>query len=794
MDLSFDRNDVEAVGEGKPWTRREEFDAEIDTDHMGDTASLYARAAHEARSAGELAEVATRMGQEAGARNGQAFVEDERIDVTARGLQGNGEKMDNVVRKIVQAMNLAIDTCEEVDAQIEGGEGMMGMQQILEHNNALAERAWESAQQFFASQPMPDSLNPVVITTGPFNQAPTFTFNNTDYRGVPSGNRWSPPANLPTAIREFYLNQTAELAGQADREITDAIRQYRQRLAEYGAELERDGYDTSEGPLGLWRSEEMAAFNGEEFAKLLRQDHPDPDLLERYGAGVGSIAEDGQGPDGARRPTPQEQAYLDAFFGKLTTESLLKLGRLEGKEYESAQQMVANGIVAASAGEEPLSQIREIVNERLTARQGDNAFSVRQQAERFNDFGELMSHATLTPSKEFSNTLIDAAINAQEDWKYQRLAYDLDALEGSPQLLSLAAKNDAAAAEFVGDKNRIGQLFDSAPTASWADDGAAVGELIRNGTLPDGSNYTQGEEFKQVARDGLLDFVSRNYKSILSGQYDIPAQAELVLADVVTHPDYLHSLNKESDKTYPPNSLRAIYLTLMSGEAETAAHFKENIEQYIGQQASRIFANTQGRWETEIGVLGQLSGAVSNSALMSLYLMEHQRDVASENTYKTVQSLLGLGSLGSNPLNIASGTAYAWQSMPGREPEAIAERNDALRRYWENDMGGTPDMQRIYDAARDMRFDRVDLGEAADVIPRSYGDWNLTEDQWKIVTGIHDPYPRPALENALGPVYQKFMEGRHSALAWGDVTKLFSDDADIDEVLDAYTKSQEKPQ
>lgn len=795
MDLSFDRNDVEAVGEGKPWTRREEFDAEIDTDHMGDTASLYARAAHEARSAGELAEVATRMGQEAGARNGQAFVEDERIDVTARGLQGNGEKMDNVVRKIVQAMNLAIDTCEEVDAQIEGGEGMMGMQQILEHNNALAERAWESAQQFFASQPMPDSLNPVVITTGPFNQAPTFTFNNTDYRGVPSGNRWSPPANLPTAIREFYLNQTAELAGQADREITDAIRQYRQRLAEYGAELERDGYDTSEGPLGLWRSEEMAAFNGEEFAKLLRQDHPDQELLARYSAGVNSISEDAQGPNGGRELTPQEKAYLDAFFGKLTTEDLLKVGQLEGDAYRETREAVANGVLAASASGEPLSQVKEFVDAKLVT-DSESEADARERAERFNAFGDLMSNATHIPSKEFSTALMDASLTAQNEWAGHRHLTGDPPLEGSPQLLSLAARNDAAAAEYLNDDDHLERLFNRSRLASWADDGQAVGELIRSGTLPDARDYTDAEGFKREARDNLIAFVSDNHEAIKDGTYEIPAPAQLALADVVGHYDYLDNLQADNGGHYPPLSMEGVFSVLMGGDAEAAGRFRDNVDEFIEQKAGSVFRGDPGTGQLrgEMDLLGRLSGAVDNVALGVLLEEDKAHDTAMDHKFKTLQTGLGLATAASGGWGKGAITAYSLTGLPEIAPDGTAERNDALRRYWLDDRGGSVQLNRIYDAARDTGYNNLDQTEAAHVIPRAHGNWNLTREQWNVAGVDNLPDRRNALTWALGDVADDFLNGRRSMIKWGEVSSQFDGQEEVSAQLTRTAYSRRESQ
>ncbi|RKN43033.1 hypothetical protein [Streptomyces hoynatensis] len=793
MDMSFDRADVEAVGNGKPWTHREEFAAEVDTEHMADTASIFARAAHEARSAGDLAERATRMGQQAGAHHdGAAFVEDDRIDITAAGLQGNGEGIDNVVRMVVRAMNRAMQARDEVDAQIDGAGGVSGMQPILERNVARAAAAWRSAQEFFAAQQAPaQQVFPSVQLPNAFGgaRAPVFDFDGVEYQGVPSGGGWAPPANLPADIRDAYLNMTADDAYWADNEITDAIRQYRQKLAEYGAELEEAGFDTSQGPLGIWRSPEMAAFNGEEFGKLIGQSSPDAELLARYSAGLNSIAEDGQGPHGAKPPTPEQQAYLNAFFGTLDTDDLLKAGQLFGPRYEQAQRYLANGVIAASTGPEPLDDIREFVKERLTAHQSEGAFGVRQQAERFDDFGDLMSHATLTPSKEFSTALINASLNAQEDFQYQRMAFGADPLEGSPQLLSLAAKNDAAAAEFLSDENRIGRLFDAAPTASWADNGAAVGDLIRSGTLPDGPTLTQGEAFKRTARDTLMRFVSDNSDAIIQGQYDIPARAELTLADVVGHPENLRAMQAE-DGVYPPPSQQNIFSVLMNGEAETAAHFTSHVDAYIEEEAGRVFRQAEGTGDdhTEMRMLGKLSGAVSNAALDTLHRVEQRGDELSADTYDIFKGVLGVVGEAPGPWGAIAGVTSGLADLPGVEPEATAERNDNLRRYWEENRGGAEQLNRIYDAARDARYRGMHEGEAARVIPQTHGDWDLSPEQWDAIGSHRDPNRRHALERALGELGDEFLEGRAGMLGWDEVRNDFDED-EADRLLREYRES-----
>ncbi|MDT0343957.1 hypothetical protein [Streptomyces litchfieldiae] len=795
MDVSFDKADVEAAGSAKPWTHRDEFAAEVDTEHMADTASTFARAANEARNAGELAERATRIGQQAGVRNGAAFVEDDRIDVTAGGLQGNGEGIDNVVRMLVRAMNRAMEAREEVDAQIDGGNGGAGMQQVLEHNSAAAVQTWERAQQFFASQPAPSLIMPApAIGSG----TPRFNFNNVEYEGVPSDGAWTAPPNLPGDIRDSYLNMTADEAAHADEEITDAIRQYRQKLAEYGAELEEAGYDTSRGPLDIWRSDEMAAFNGEEVKKLLSRGNPDPELLARYTAGLDSIADDMNDKKGARPPTPEQQAYLNAFFGKVGTEDLLAAGRLKGPSFEPFQESLANGVVAASTGPEPLSSVREFFEKEPISDQGKDGHSVRLQAERFGDFGALMGHASITPSENFSTSLINAAIDAQKDHQSTMPTFEKPPLEGAPQLLSLAATNDDAAASFLSDTNRINRLLDPALSSSWADNGRAVGDLMRAGTLPDDPTFTPEERDKLTAGQTLMQFVADNADDFVDHGRDFPPRAETALADIVGHDEYLSRLSATSTNEMDRQlgALRGdgfplshadrgdLFSVLMNGEDQTAEQFKADAGDYIEEQARRVFegADGTGTVTAEMRQLGELSAAVTNAELDMAYQADKRDDERAEQRFNALKTGLSGASVIPGLGGQVFGSADALSNLMG-DPEPSAEKNDQLRRYTEVYRRGEQELHRIYDAARDTGYRGMDDTEAATVIPRRGESWPPSDsDDWNLIGTTTGRNRRQALADSLGDLATYFQEGRSAEFARGAAVNDFDGDEEVAEV------------
>src|SRR5687768_17078691 len=96
--LSFTNEEVAQAAGKDPWRRQREFSEELDPDDMAETAATYRQAAAKAGGAGELAEKATEVATRGGHLGGRDIVDGhDRIDHTARGLQGNGEDMDQVV-------------------------------------------------------------------------------------------------------------------------------------------------------------------------------------------------------------------------------------------------------------------------------------------------------------------------------------------------------------------------------------------------------------------------------------------------------------------------------------------------------------------------------------------------------------------------------------------------------------------------------------------------------------------------------------------------------------------------
>ncbi|WP_190233057.1 hypothetical protein [Streptomyces avicenniae] len=509
-DFSFSSDEVEDVAGKKPWTRQRDFSAEIRPGEMADTALVYARAAGEADGAGELARHATEVAADAGTLDGAPLVdEDGRIDATARGLQGNGQDMDRVVGYVVRAMNEAITAEEEVTNLILGDGGLEEARS--RHISAAVNEweGWQGALRTAVESPLPPSLTRGRIDTV-----------QVTYRGttldVPPTHRsaletvYQLPDSLAAGIRRRHLDDCADSARATDADITDAVTAYRGRLADYGAELGDLGYDLSDGPLGLFTSEDQAVWAADRLAEELREEPPDHEALRRWTETLESIRLGVHGdPPGSTRPlTDAELAYLDAFYGRLDADALVALGRLAGEGEDAdpptgghaAAQRVANGLTMMLdwrvGGHDPEREpgaipeaLRPFVLDHEDSILFDPSLPVGfdDELRRFNDFGDLMGTATVPPGDEFGRVLAEAAVDLGQRTNVQYLLGVVDGVPNtvSSDLLHVASLNTGLSADLLNDDTfRSGLLG-----ITWQDSEGAADLITSGTTIPPGLDH-----------------------------------------------------------------------------------------------------------------------------------------------------------------------------------------------------------------------------------------------------------------------------------------------------------------
>ncbi|RMI29996.1 TPR repeat region-containing protein [Streptomyces triticirhizae] len=820
-DVSFDKDDVEAESDGRPWTRRDDFKDEIDVDDMADTAAVYGQAAGEAGSAGELAEHATRTGQEAGEVNGEALIQDDRIDITAEGLQGNGAGMDEVVGTLVRAMNRALEASDEVDALIEGGDGGVGLDTILTMNVASATIARDNADEFYAAQDATNGTLPAGHALGP--EPPIYVFDDVEYEGVLSGDSWVAPDNLAPAIREYYLELTAETASAVYQDIKDAIESYRRDLAEYGSELEAAGYDTSQGPLGLWHTDEMATFYGEELNRVLSEENPDPAEVAIYTAALGSVVDDVYDEHGNVREgaDPANISFLDRFLSQLEPSSLATLGAMDtgaggpdvgnayvrngspGDAIAAAQQAVANGIQMLSdpevGGYENADLLPQNIQHFLDA--DPSEWETQADFDEFNGFSTLMGAATVQGGEQFTHAMIDAAATVQDRATALNTpttnasgypAYEAGAgIEFHPEgLLNAAALNDGASASYLADADNVSRVVRDWSGFEGQD---AAQNLLRVATLPsDGESFGEGEDDKLQAGYNVLQYVGERADSYFphTANGDDPTRVhglENAIADIAGHPEYLEQMSTAGTDgpssfdgdgfTISDSDRHGLFQVLLSGEADQVSGFKADVLEYTGDAAYRAFSGDEGNLDSEMRSLGELNGALTNAEIAYLRRGDEVNDAREQFVYDTWQmaaselagKLPGVGAALDAEVGetLGQGASRGVGLLSGvQPPDPTAQPYDEYRRYDEMVNGGVLEHHVIYDAARAADHESLrGKEEEAAIIPQYGGDWGaLSDDDWQVVDRVEDRDPGQALTNASGDYLDAYETGRTDEL------------------------------
>ncbi|MFI7275034.1 hypothetical protein [Streptomyces sp. NPDC049879] len=486
----FTETEVEAAAGVTPWKTQRKFSGEIDPDHMAEKAVVYRRAFEEARVAGDVAELASRISGESGQVDDSAMADPfERTAGTDRDLADRGEGMEAAADLLSRSMRVAVQHERQVRSIVEER-----LDPGLAEVSAAAERAMADA-----------------------------------------------PAPMRLAVRTAHLMELVARAQRADTEIDDEIAAYRSTLTRYGQELYENGYDLAGGPLGLWRSPDMAEYLAAGLKDLLKDGKPDPDDLLRYTSVLNALSRDVRAGGGEPRDLEREEAvFLMTFLGELDSDTLAALGNLGTDHLEPAQadtqrealQGVADGLIMVGyLNDDSLDLFPEVPlgDEFLSPREGPlfdhepGTDEFKAALEKWNGFGALMKEAGMPPEPAHAIQLAHAAVDVQERSSGQYAPRDYFLFELSPDtwventggsgLLHAAALNEDAAA----DQLRGTDIAERLLRQQW-EDSSGVAAYISQGT-GDFSASPESEAAARQARTNVLD-AADTYKDELAGKGD----------------------------------------------------------------------------------------------------------------------------------------------------------------------------------------------------------------------------------------------------------------------------------
>lgn len=525
--LLFTHDDVEATAGVAPWDRQAEFHSEINPDDIAATATAYAKAAAEARSAQDLAVRATELSQRPGGWEGAPLVDGEgRVLETSEGLRQGGDDIDRVTEQIGRAMAAAQDTDEQVTDLIHGPEGLNvrfdeHIQQLIADWEAV-EGARDAAIQQWVTDHQDHFGEPA------YWPSVTYASTTTELDRVSQGGNnylFSLPESMVGAVRQVHLDNAVASATQVNGDMDAAVERYRQGLTEQAGVLRGLGYEPSEGPFALFTNREMARFAADKLDLELAEPGlpPDPHLVDLYTEQLAEIRENAYEGPGAPHLTPGEREYLSSFYGALDADTLAKLGQLgydaDPHHMADAQRAtVADGITmlmnqddgfGGIAPEDAPESIRSFVYDYgesglIPATNPFGGFdgSLTEAWQRHNGFGDLMAAATVASGGTFSQDLAHAALDIEERSQMPLGEGHVPPVNtGSSGMLHATSLNTLASAQLLNQEDFRQGLLNQA----W-DRGAGAGELIHSGTTPTSTDPGQvPRDYVEAAYNVLTD-------------------------------------------------------------------------------------------------------------------------------------------------------------------------------------------------------------------------------------------------------------------------------------------------
>ncbi|MDT0321276.1 putative alpha/beta hydrolase [Streptomyces millisiae] len=719
--ITITNKEVVAAAGKDPWALREEFRSQTQLEAIETLATTFRNGAAEAERAGDTARHADETEQNAGDHGGQAIYADAERHVARTREELGADDLDGISRVLRQVHGMAEDVLEAHTTAIEGGGGLDA---AVDQQEAQANRDYASVVEQL-SAPTPDRAGRRIMVYGEsFPDAP----------GIEE--------QIRAHIERVRTGEAGRLATETFQAMDDQRDEYYGRLNRWQQDLKDLGYDVGDSPVNIWRTAGRAEHEGEELAKLLKTGDPSPEELAERTALLSDILlrRAGDGPEAFAGLKPSDREFARTFYDALGSEGLAAAGRLQGDQYREVQETLANGVNVAWSGDgQRPAALREFLDKGALDGVRDPE-QMKQAVQRFNDFGSLMSHSTMSPNDQLATSMIDAAADRQRWWENTEAWVHTPRLDGAPELLAVADDNSGAAATAFGDQNRVADMM----RLNWSDQGNAAGDLLRAASVPaDGFRFTDSPEDLARVRAGYntLQYVANHPEEFTevppgSGRNrahePVHAAVREAYADIAGHGEYLDRLAniaKEGPGGFPSDQSNVFVLTgderhslfrdLLGGDQQTQQEFQTDLLQHARDTARDTARATDenpggppegGSLRERMRDLGHLQGAVTNAQLDLVYRDENRDDERADMLWKGWTMAVTAAGVAPGGWGAAAGVADAL-SVPF-EPEPTAGENDDVRRYNERLHGDDAMLRAIHAGVGDVDYSGIPKDEA----------------------------------------------------------------------------------
>ncbi|MGW8851188.1 putative alpha/beta hydrolase [Streptomyces xiamenensis] len=505
-DISITKDDVVEAAGCDPWELQSDFASDTDLESMTALSGVFKTGAGEADEAGGVAAYASALEESSGAAGGEPIYGSAAVHLQSTYEDLGAENLENISRILDQVAT-------EAETVLEANEN------ALTHATGLD---WQVERHESSANGDYDTF---VAWLGEQGAKAEELMSYTIYGETFTGAQGTFPMNaVEEHVRKTHLDLAASFASIVYDGMFERIDDYYGILHQKEGELNEYGYDVAGSPVGFWYTEGRAAHEAEQLEIELNKPNPDPDIVERYTAGLAKIAENVYGDphnpgDPLRNLSPEEAAYLEEFYNTLSPEAFALLSgqggpgggadvgmaaeneALRNAGFENARIALANGINLLTnpdiGGIDPAEERGRVPDSISTFVYPDWENGNERGAEDlklFNGFGDIMGHASVPPADTFATDMGHAAIDWQE--LAQLRFYDEDSTEvvntGSSGLLEAVSLNTGVSAELLNDEDYRDDLF----RAEWSDSTGA-GSLVRSGTtVPDGVDPNSDEARK----------------------------------------------------------------------------------------------------------------------------------------------------------------------------------------------------------------------------------------------------------------------------------------------------------